>query len=84
MLKGGMGVGIKIIRRRLIDISTISKILRQREKYVNPQPKEESASPGEKSKADPVDGSPVLSNGLVSPPMSAINELTHDSSGINI
>jgi hypothetical protein len=31
--------------------STVSKILRQREKYINPQPKEESTSPVKKSKA---------------------------------
>lgn len=141
--------------------STVSKILRQRDKYMNPKPKEDSSSPEKKSKAKlpdfektltnwvrnhqkkglpisdedlrkqaqvfsfsrddqavvssadwlekfkrknqllahrgdndsnlinsstasnnqtPVDASPVSSNGLVSPPMSAIDDLTNDAS----
>jgi len=42
--------------------STVSKILRQRDKYMHPQPKEESASPGKKSKAKLPDFEKTLSN----------------------
>lgn len=42
--------------------STVSKILRQRDKYMHPQPKEESASPGKKSKAKLPDFEKTLTN----------------------
>lgn len=49
-------------RSRLTRYSTVSKILRQRDKYMNPQPKEESASPGKKSKAKLPDFEKTLTN----------------------
>ncbi|KIX02005.1 uncharacterized protein Z518_07944 [Rhinocladiella mackenziei CBS 650.93] len=45
-----------------VERSTVSKILRQRDKYMNPQPKEESASPGKKSKAKLPDFEKTLTN----------------------
>jgi hypothetical protein len=48
--------------RVLTVCSTVSKILRQRDKYMNPQPKEESASPGKKSKAKLPDFEKTLTN----------------------
>jgi hypothetical protein len=47
---------------KLISNSTVSKILRQRDKYMNPQPKEESSSPGKKSKAKLPDFEKTLTN----------------------
>ncbi|KAK4938741.1 hypothetical protein LTR10_020844 [Elasticomyces elasticus] len=45
-----------------VERSTVSKILRQRDKYMHPQPKEESASPGKKSKAKLPDFEKTLTN----------------------
>jgi hypothetical protein len=42
--------------------STVSKILRQRDKYMNPPPKEENTSPGKKSKAKLPDFEKTLTN----------------------
>ncbi len=55
---------IKLHGRRCVLIlrSTVSKILRQRDKYMNPQPKEESSSPGKKSKAKLPDFEKTLTN----------------------
>ncbi|KIW96432.1 uncharacterized protein Z519_03501 [Cladophialophora bantiana CBS 173.52] len=45
-----------------VERSTVSKILRQRDKYMNPQPKEESVSPSKKSKAKLPDFEKTLTN----------------------
>ncbi|OAL27363.1 hypothetical protein AYO22_03638 [Fonsecaea multimorphosa] len=45
-----------------VERSTVSKILRQRDKYMNPQPKEESVSPIKKSKAKLPDFEKTLTN----------------------
>jgi hypothetical protein len=52
------------LRLTLIDneSSTVSKILRQKDKYMNPPPKEEVTSPGKKSKAKLPDFEKTLTN----------------------
>ncbi|RMZ92238.1 hypothetical protein DV736_g521, partial [Chaetothyriales sp. CBS 134916] len=45
-----------------VERSTVSKILRQKERYINPPPKEEVISPGKKSKAKLPDFEKTLTN----------------------
>ena len=57
-----MLIELSISGIRLTLRSTVSKILRQRDKYMNPQPKEKSTSPGKKSKAKLPDFEKTLTN----------------------
>ena len=103
MLKGGINNSIRAKGRRLIHNSTISKILRTRDRWMNLLLNEMTASLSEKpevkplefEKGDtnttlvdssgasyretPIEAPLVLSDSLISPTISAINELINDS-----